>query len=95
MEENVGYRGMLFHEEDVSGRQRTTSSLFELDRMEQLLAEKQKMKFLSYLKKRLSPGDAGRHLQAGELKRGKEEILQAVYTYLGKKGDTGIRAFRG
>ena len=86
MEENVGYRGMLFHEEDVSGRQRTASSLFELDRMEQLLAEKQKMKFLSYLKKRLSPGDAGRHLQAGELKCGKEEILQAVYTYLGKKG---------
>lgn len=86
LEENVGYRGMLFHEEDIGDRKRLSSSMFELARMEQLLAEKQKMKFLSYLKKRLSPGDGGRHLQAEELKRGKEEILQAVYTYLGKKG---------
>lgn len=84
--ENVGYRGMLFHEEEVSQEQKITTSLFELEQMERLLEEGQKVKFLSYLKSRLMPGDCGRRLQAGVLKRGREEILQAVYTYLGKKG---------
>ena len=66
--------------------QKITTSIFELDQMEKLLNEGQKVKFLSYLKNCLMPGDCGRRLQAGALKRGREEILQAVYTYLGKKG---------
>lgn len=86
LEENVGYRGMLFHEEEVGQGQKITTSIFELDQMEKLLNEGQKVKFLSYLKNCLMPGDCGRRLQAGALKRGREEILQAVYTYLGKKG---------
>ena len=85
LQENIGYRGMLFHEKEVR-EQKITTSLFELSQMENFLREGLKVKFLSYLKNCLMRADCDRKLQAGVLKRGREEILQAVYTYLGKKG---------
>lgn len=85
LEENVGYCGMIFHEEDVRER-KMLQNLFNPEQIESLLETKQKMRFLSYLKSCISDGDCGRKLKAEELKRGKEEILQAIYAYFGKKG---------
>ena len=50
LEENVGYRGMIFHEEDVKER-KMMQNLFDPEQIESLLETKHKMKFLSYLEK--------------------------------------------
>lgn len=83
---NVGYYGAYFHEEDSADLQKTVQNVLEFEKMETFLSRGQKIEFLSYMKGRLNARAFERTLNEYVLNRGKEEVLQAVYTYLGKKG---------
>lgn len=86
IERNVAYYGSYFHEEESSKEKEIAQSVFEFDKLEQYLADKKKMEILSYLKTELNDKVFDKTLSDRVLQRGKEEILQAVYMYLGKKG---------
>ncbi len=94
IERNVAYYGSYFHEEDSTGTEEGVRSVFAFDKLEQYFTEKKKMEILSYLKEMLNDRAFDKTLNNEVLKRGKEEILQVVYTYLGKKGiqATGLLA---
>ena len=85
IEGNVGYYGSCFHEEDSADIARASQAVLEFEKLEDFLENRKKMEFLSYLKGQLSDLSYRKLLNEHVLKQGKEEILQAVYTYLGKK----------
>lgn len=64
---------------------KTLKMIFEVDKIEQFLSEKKKLEILSYMKAMLHERIYDKTLSDRVLSRGKEEILQAVYTYFGKK----------
>lgn len=82
---NVGFYGSVFHEEESANLTRITQTVLEFERLEGFLEEKKKMEFLSYLKAQLSDRNQNKTLNEYVLQQGKEEILQAIYTYLGTK----------
>ena len=53
--------------------------------MDKILSEKKKIEFLSYIKKRLNEKVYEKRLSAQTLEQAKQEILQAVYSYLAKR----------
>lgn len=91
---NVMYYGTSFHEEQCT-RVKTEEVFFlSLRVMEEMLDKKQKMDFLSYLKKRLNEKAAEKNLSEKLLQQAKEEILQVVYAYLAKSGIQASGLFR-
>lgn len=86
IERNVAYYGCYFHEEEGSRAQEVVKPVFEFEKLEQYLTDKKKMEILSYLKTELNDKVFDKTLSDRVLQRGKEEILQAVYIYLGQKG---------
>lgn len=86
LEENVGYFGTFFYEKDCFVSEEIMPMVFELNEMEQLLFRGSKVEFLGYIKSRIQVFINEKKLSDHVLKQGKEEILQAIYTYLGKKG---------
>ena len=66
----------------------------ELNIMDQLLAERKKVEFLGYLKKRLNEKVFEKKLDEHMLEQAKQEILQAVYTYLAKRDIQASGLFR-
>lgn len=85
IEKNVAYYGGFFEEDDAAKIQENVKTVFEVEKIEQLLSEKKKLEILSYLKAVLQERIYDKTLNNQVLTRGKEEILQAVYTYFGKK----------
>lgn len=83
---NVVYYGNYFKEEQINIEQPSQAILLELERMEEFLNQKKKIEFLNYLKERMNDKINNRTLNEQILKQIKQEVLQAIYTYLGKKG---------
>ena len=85
IERNVAFYGSYFQEDDAAEIQQNIKNVFEVDKIEQFLSEKKKLEILSYMKAMLHERIYDKTLSDRVLSRGKEEILQAVYTYFGKK----------
>ena len=83
---NVVYYGNYFKEEQINIEQPSQAILLELERMEEFLNQKKKIELLNYLKERMNDKINNRTLNEQILKQIKQEVLQAIYTYLGKKG---------
>lgn len=95
IERNVAFYGSYFQEDDAAEIQQNIKNVFEVDKIEQFLSEKKKLEILSYMKAMLHERIYNKTLSDQVLSRGKEEILQAVYTYFGKKRDSYIRFICG
>lgn len=93
IERNVAYYGSYFQEKQTSAAPEITKAVFEVEKLEQYLTEKKKMEILRYLKVTLNDKVFDKTLSNRVLQRGKEEMLQAVYTYLGKRGIQASRLF--
>ena len=61
------------------------AAVFDLDRLESLLEEQNKLEYLSYIKQCLAERARDRLLDGTMLHRMRRELLQSVYTYLGKR----------
>lgn len=85
IEGNVGYYGACFREEESADIEKMEQTVLELDTMIAFLENRKKMEFLSYLKGQLSDRDYRKLLNEHVLRQAKEEVLQAVYLYLGRK----------
>ncbi len=85
IEGNVGYYGACFREEESADIEKTAQTVLELEKMISFLEDRKKMEFLSYLKGQLTDRDYRKQLNEHVLRQAKEEILQAVYIYLGKR----------
>lgn len=85
IERNVVFYGSYFQEDEAAEVQQNIKKVFEVDKIEQFLSEKKKFELLSYLKERLHERIYDKTLNDQVLSRGKEEILQTVYTYFGKE----------
>lgn len=85
IERNVAFYGSYFQEDDAAEIQQNIKNVFEVDKIEQFLSEKKKLEILSYMKAMLHERIYDKTLSDQVFSRGKEEILQAVYTYFGKK----------
>lgn len=94
IEENVIDYGHFFLEsewisernQEKEGSRAELRNLLAFDQMQQWLTEKNKLKFMSSLKTVLQERIADRSLNEQLLKQIRQELLQVVYTYLGKKG---------
>lgn len=87
IESNVGFYGTFFAEDEgIEKGSIQNQSLLDFELLESMLNGKQKMEFLRYLKQQFSDRLHQNLLSEESLLREKQEILQAVYTYLGKRG---------
>ncbi|MDY3919251.1 MAG: response regulator [Candidatus Limivivens sp.] len=84
--ENVAYYGKAFSENQVSLHRKEAISVLELERLAQLLNEKDKSGFLNELKGKLGEKAREKSLTEQALRTVKQEINQAVYAYLAKSG---------
>ena len=85
IEVNVAYYGASFYEADAASSSDAGSSLLKTDVLETLLSQKKKMEFMSALKECLNDKMRSNTLTNSMLKTIQKEVLQVVYTYLGKK----------
>lgn len=85
IEENVAYYGSCFLEDEGASGPADAQGVLDSKRLEQYLADRNKVAFLGNLKSTFRDRMSERSLTDAVLRRGKEEILQAVYLYLGKK----------
>lgn len=83
---NVVYYGTYFRE--IQGIEDKVQDKFflEFELMEEMLNQKKKMDFLSYLKERLNDRINEKSLNGQMLQQAKQEILQVVHAYLAKRG---------
>lgn len=91
---NVVYYGDCFLESQSTKTSPDEAFFLELNIMDQLLAERKKVEFLGYLKKRLNEKVFEKKLDEHMLEQAKQEILQAVYTYLAKRDIQASGLFR-
>jgi two-component system response regulator YesN len=91
---NVVYYGDCFLESQSTKSSQNDAYFLELNIMDELLAEKKKVEFLGYLKKRLNEKVFEKKLDEQLLEQAKQEILQAVYTYLAKRDIQASGLFR-
>lgn len=85
IDENVSFYGTGFQEKDYVKVEKAQAAVLKLDTLEEFLVGKRKLDFLSYLKQCLSERTREKSLDQQVLKIMQREILQSVYTYLGKK----------
>ena len=86
IQSNVGFYGASFtQEEAISDSTLQDKSLLNFGILQEMLQQKRKMEFLAYLKKQLGDRLRENLLSDQILMQEKQEILQAVYTYLGKR----------
>lgn len=85
IEKNVISFGSYFQEEDELWNEDQPRQFLSLDKMEQFLQNKQVMEFKSYMKDHLNDIIREKTINEQMLKQMKQEILQAVYIYLGKR----------
>lgn len=90
LERNVSFSGSYFYEEESVEREREQGAVFEMDVLVQLLEDKNKMAFLSKVKDCLNEKSREKTLTDNSLRTMEHEILQAVYTYLGKRHITAV-----
>ncbi len=83
---NVAFYGNYFLEDQCTYAGKDVTLFLEFNVMEEMLNDKKKIDFLSYLKKRLNEKVFEKSLSGQMLQQTKQEILQAVYTYLAKRG---------
>jgi two-component system response regulator YesN len=91
---NVVYYGDCFLESQSTKSSQNDTYFLELNVMDEMLAEKKKVDFLGYLKKRLNEKVFDKQLNEQLLEQAKQEILQAVYTYLAKRNIQASGLFR-
>lgn len=86
IDENVSFFGTAFYEEEsVISADESRDAVLDLDEMDRLLEEKKKLGFLSCIKQELGERMKDHSLSDQTLRKVRHEILQSVYTYLGKK----------
>lgn len=86
IDENVSYFGTAFYEEDgVVNEDGEQAAVMDSDKLERLLDERKKLGFLSCIKQELGERMKDHSLSVQTLRKVRHEILQSVYTYLGKK----------
>lgn len=82
---NSVYFGDCFLEKEIIENIENETVLLDFNEMDKILSEKKKIEFLSYIKKRLNEKVYEKRLSAQTLEQAKQEILQAVYSYLAKR----------
>ena len=86
IDENVSYFGTAFYEEEsVVSEDDNQTAVLDPNALERLLDEKKKLGFLSSIKQELGERMKDHSLSDQTLRKVRHEILQSVYTYLGKK----------
>lgn len=83
---NVAYYGGCFYESQAKEQEQDAASILDFERMEELLENRDKIRFMSRLKEALNEKVYDRTLNEQTLQRMKQEVLQVVYTYFAKRG---------
>ena len=84
--DNVMSYGSTFMEYQAIAAENETASVLELGLMEEMLNQKEKVRFLSYLKEKLNEKMRDRSLNEQTLLMVKQEVTQVTYSYLAKRG---------
>jgi len=85
LDTNVAFFGKVFYETEGIGKEISKTTVLNLDKLETLLNQKNKMELMGILKECLNENMREKSLNDEMLKRISKELIQAVYTYLGKK----------
>ena len=84
--DNVMAYGSIFCENQAVAIPTGKTSVLELNLMEEMLNQKEKVRFLSYLKEKLNEKMRDRTLSEQTLLMVKQEVTQVTYSYLAKRG---------
>ncbi len=84
--DNVMSYGGTFLESQAVEAIKENTSVLELNLMEEMLNQKEKVRFLSYLKEKLNERMRDRTLNEQALLMVKQEVTQVTYSYLAKRG---------
>lgn len=93
LERNIIYYGGCFREEQAIAAPILPEVLLDEKRLEELLAQKQKIALLNYLKEQINDRYYQRVLNEPLLRQAKQEVLQAVYVFLVKRGLSAAELF--
>ena len=85
IDQNVGFYGTAFTEEDISLESQKLNITLDLVQVNELLARKNKIELMNMLKDILNQQTRDHSLTSESLYNLQQELLQCIYTYLGKK----------
>lgn len=83
---NVVDYGGCFFADQIQEVEAEGASVLDVFALEDFLGRKKKMDFLKYLKQRLDDMAIANRLNGQTLQRAKQDVLQAIYLYLAKRG---------
>lgn len=85
IDQNVGFYGTAFTEEDISTESQKLNVALDLNQVNELLSDRNKIELMNMLKDILNQKTREHSLTNEFLYNLQQELLQGIYTYLGKK----------